>query len=176
MDLQARVDELLATPKTVLGPPQWKVGQRPETREMRRVLLENGEARGASLVSMAYPTARLQEYRHMVVFTPEGGLRSDGRCVSRLDHAPEIDGPHINDFGGPVGYPACQISALHYHDWAGNRHLAKPKDLPTKLLYAREIQSRIKDIDDAFWWFCQENQITATTRDVPGWPPPERLL
>ena len=176
MDIKARVDELLAAPQTLLGAPQWKIGHRPETRELRRILLENGESRGAVLISMAYPSTRLDDYRHMIVFTPERGARSDGRCVCRLDSAPEIDGPHVNDFGGPLGYPACAVPDLHYHDWAGNRHLGKSQDLPARLLYAREIQSRINNIDDAFWWFCQQNQITATSRDVPGWPPPDRLL
>lgn len=176
MDLKARVDELLAAPKTILGDPVWRVGQRPETREMRRILLESGESRGAKLVSVAFPGTVQHEYRHMIVFTPEEGRRADGKCVTRLDFAPTIDGPHVNDFNGPLGYPACEIPDPHYHDWAGNRQLTKVKELPSKLLYARHIGSRINDIDDGFWWFCQQNQIGASTRDVPGWPPPERLL
>lgn len=151
MDLLARVDKMLETPKTILGPPQWKVAKRPEAREMRRALLEDGEFRGATLISLAYPQAHKQEYRHLIVFQPEGGKRKDARCVARLDFAPETDGAHVNDFAGPTGYPACQVPDAHYHDWAGNRHLVTTRDLPQKLLYAREIGSRIKDIDDAFF-------------------------
>lgn len=176
MDIQSRIDDLLRSPKTILGENLWEQGQRPDIRVMRRVLLENGESLGAALVSYAYPRARMQEYRHLVVFTPEGGIRRDGRCVSRLDNAPTVDGPHVNDFGGPPGYPGCQLSDPHFHDWAGNRQLCKPKEMPPKLLYAREIQSRFNNIDDAFWWFCEQNQIGASSGDVPGWPQPDRLL
>lgn len=176
MDMKARIDEMLAAPKTILGEPRWKISRRPDTREMRRLLLESGEAKGASLVSFAYPRSDRREYRHLIVFTPEDGRRVDGRCVCRLDNAPIVDGPHFNDFGGPLGYPACQVDDPHYHDWAGNRHLVKGKELPAKLLYARHISTRINNIDDGFWWFCQQNQIGASSRDVPGWPPPDQLL
>lgn len=176
MDLKARIDALLATPKTILGLPTWTIGPRPETRLMKRTLLEDGEARGASLLHLAYPGTTGRQFRHMITFMPPGTTRKDARCVSRLDNAPLIDGPHINDFGGGVGYPPCEMPDLHYHDWAGNRHLAKPKELPDKLLYARDIGYRINDIDDGFWWFCQQNQIDATTLDVPGWPKLDTLL
>ena len=176
MDLKTRVDQLLASPKTILGPPQWKVGSRPETRQMKRTLLEDGEAKGAFLISQAYPTTAGREFRHMVTFALPGSMRQEGRCVARLDNAPMIDGPHINDFGGIIGYPACRVPDVHYHDWAGNRHLAKAKELPEKLLYARDIGCRINNIDDGFWWFCQQNHIDATTLDVPGWPKLDQLL
>jgi hypothetical protein len=143
---------------------------------MKRALLEEGESRGATLVSFAYPKTSAREYRHMIVLRPEGGERKDGRCVCRLDFAPTVSGPHINDFNGLVGYPACQIDDLHYHDWAGNRHLGKVKELPSKLLYAREIHSRFNDINDAFFWFCQQNHIVATSQDVPEWPALGQLL
>ena len=176
MDIRIRVDELLAAPKTILGAPVWTVGQRPETRQMKRVLLENGEAHGAFLISQAYPGTANKEFRHLITFMPPSATRKDARCICRLDNAPVTDGPHINDFGGGLGYPACQMPDLHYHDWAGNRRLAKARELPEKLLYARDIGSRINNIDDAFWWFCQQNHIDATTMDVPGWPPIGRLL
>ena len=176
MDLRLRVQELLQTPKTILGPPRWKVGSRPDWREMKRTLLENGEARGASLVSFAYPKTNQREYRHLIVLTPEGGERRDGRCVCRLDFTPSVSSPHINDFAGPAGYPACQIVDPHYHDWTGNQHLGKAREIPPKLLYAREIQSRFNDINDAFWWFCEQNQIVATSQDLPEWPTLGRLL
>jgi hypothetical protein len=43
-------------------------------------------------------------------------------------------------------------------------------------LYARDIGCRINNIDDGFWWFCQQNQIHATTLDVPEWPSVSRLI
>lgn len=176
MEMKTRVDELLANPKSILGAAKWEPGQRPDTREMRRVLLENGEATGAMLISFAYPKAPSQEFRHLITFRQSGGTRADARCVARLDYAPTVDGPHINDFGGGLSYPSCQMPDLHYHDWAGNRHLAKPKELPPKLLYARDIGCRINNIDDGFWWFCQQNQIDATSMEVPGWPKLGQLL
>lgn len=103
MDLRARVDQMLAAPKTILGTPQWKIGQRPDWREMRRTLLEDGEARGAFLISHAYPRTDDHEFRDMIVLWPEGGTRKDGRSVCRLDNAPTVSGPHINDFAGPLG-------------------------------------------------------------------------
>jgi hypothetical protein len=68
MEIQERIDELLSSPKTILGEALWEPGQRPDIRVMRRVLLENGEARGATLVAYAYPRAPTQEYRHLIVF------------------------------------------------------------------------------------------------------------
>jgi hypothetical protein len=112
----------------------------------------------------------------MITFAPPGGMRKEARCVARLDSAPEIDGPHVNDFGGGPGYPPCRVPDVHYHDWNGNRHLAKAKELPDKLLYARDIGCRINNIDDGFWWFCQQNHIDATTLDVPGWPKLDKFL
>lgn len=176
MDLRTRVDVLLETSKTILGLPTWVIGQRPDTSLMKRTLLEDGEARGAFFISQAFTTTVGKEFRHLITFAPPDSIRKDARCVVRLDNAPTIDGPHINDFGGVVGYPACQMPDLHYHDWAGNRHLAKVNDLPTKLLYARDIGCRINNIDDGFWWFCQQNHIVATTLDLPGWPKPDTLI
>ena len=176
MDLRDRVDLLLAAPKSILGTPTWIISARPETVEMRRTLLEGGEARGAVLMSQAYPRSLWHEFRHMIIFVPPGGTRPDGRCVARLDNASERDGPHINDFGGPVGFPGGSVPDIHYHDWAGNRQLGKAQELPAKLLYARDICCRINDINDGFWWFCQQNQIDATTLDLPGWPRLDRLL
>jgi hypothetical protein len=176
MDLKARVDKLLAAPKTILGEATWQIGARPDTREMRRVLLEDGEALGATLISQAYPKTAGHEFRHMITFLPPGATRKDARCVCRLDNSPTIDGPHINDFGGGLGYPACEVPDLHYHDWAGNRHLTRAKELPSKLLYARDIGCRINNIDDGFWWFCQQNQVDATSMELPGWPTLSQLL
>lgn len=176
MDVRTRVDLLLASAKTIIGSATWLPGQRPGTSLMKRTLLEDGESLGASLISQAYPTTAGREFRHLITYEPPGTRRQDARCIARLDNAPSIDGPHINDFGGKLGYPPCQVPDLHYHDWVGNRHLAKASDLPLKLLYARDIGSRINDIDDAFWWFCQQNHIVATTLDVPGWPKPDKLL
>ena len=176
MDLKARVDRLLATPKTIVGQPRWAVGQRPDMREIRRTLLEDGEALGGYLITQAYPGTAAREFRHLITFLPRGGARPQARCVARLDNAPGIDGPHINDFGGLPGYPACRVDDVHFHDWAGNRHLSKLNELPQKLLYARNIGSRINNIGDGFWWFCQQNQIDATTLDVPEWPSLGQLL
>lgn len=176
MDLKTRVDQLLAVDKTIVGPPRWEVGTKVTTRQMKRTLLEDGEARGAFLITQAYPTTSKQEFRHLITFLAPDGRRQDARCICRLDFAPSIDGPHINDFGGEVGYPPCQMPEIHYHDWMGNRHLATAKELPPKLLYARDIKCRINNIVDGFWWFCQQNQITATSSDAPGWPTMGLLL
>lgn len=176
MDLKNRIDQLLAAPKTILGERVWETGSRPDTRLMKRTLLENGEALGAHLISHAYPTSTGREFRHLITFLPEHGKRQDARCVCRLDNAPVVDGPHINDFGGGLGYPPCQMPDLHYHDWAGNRHLTRGKELPPRLLYARDIGCRINDIDDGFWWFCQQNHIVATSLDLPGWPTSNKLF
>lgn len=167
MDIRERVDQFLAAPKSIIGPPKWEIGSRPETRILKRALLEDGEAVDAFLHSQAYPRTALKEYRHLIVFA--------GKCVTRLDYAPTIDGPHFNGFSCPAGYPAEAVNPMHYHDWAGNRHFASGKTIP-KLLCAREIQSRINDIDQAFWWFCQQNHIDATSADEPGWPPLDKLL
>ena len=145
-------------------------------RQMKRTLLVDGEVVGAFLVSQAYPGSLRREFRHMITFLPDEGLRGDARCVCRLDSAPDIDGPHFNDFAGGKDYPAIQVDDVHYHDWSGNRHLGKPKELPLKLLYARNLPSRINNIADGFWWFCQQNQIDATSLDVPEWPSLDRLL
>lgn len=176
MDLKSRVDLILSSPKSILGDLRWEVGARPDMRQMKRTLLVNGEAVGAALISQAYPRTRGREFRHMITFLPPHGQRSDARCVCRLDSAPEIDGPHINDFSGGADYPPVQVDDVHYHDWSGNRHLAKPRELPLKLLYARNIPCRIKNITDGFWWFCQQNQIDAASMDVPEWPSLGQLL
>lgn len=176
MDIRVRIDELLRTPKTILGDAIWKVGSKPETRVMRRILLEDGEAKGAELISHAYPTTVGKEFRHLIVYRTSDQKREDGRCITRLDCAREIDGPHINDFGGILGYPPCKVDDVHYHDWAGNRHLAKATELPKKLLYARNLGSKINNIDDGFWWFCEQNQIVATKLDLPGWPKLDIML
>jgi hypothetical protein len=176
MDLKARVDRLLKTRKTIVGQPRWTVGQRPDMREIRRILLEDGEALGGNLITQAYPGTATREFRHLITFLPHGAARPQARCVARLDNAPDTDGPHMNDFGGTPGYPACYVDDVHYHDWEGNRHLAKANDLPQKLLYARNIGSRINNIGDGFWWFCQQNHIDATKLDVPEWPSLGQLL
>lgn len=176
MVLKHRVDEILAQPKSILGETLWKPGVRPGVLVLKRTLLVNGEFVGAFLVSQAYPTTLRREFRHMITFLPSGGQRTDARCVCRLDSAPETDGPHINDFGGGPNYPARAVDDVHYHDWAGNRHLTAAKDLPQKLLYARNISSRINNIIDGFWWFCQQNQIVASSLEVPEWPTSGQLL
>jgi hypothetical protein len=135
---------------------------------MKRTLLEEGEAVDAFLHSQAYPTTALKEYRHLVVF--------QGRCVARIDYAPSIDGTHFNVLTCPAGYPSSSVDALHYHDWDSNKQFGNAKALPEGLLCAREIESRINDIDQAFWWFCEQNNIDATSNEVPGWPPMDKLL
>lgn len=168
MDIRVRVDEFLAAPKTIVGPPTWQIGSRPEMRFMKRALLQEGEAMDAFLHSQAYPTTKSKEFRHLIVF--------EGLCVARMDFAPTVDGTHFNVFTCPPDYPPSSVDSLHYHDWQGNRQFATSNKLPTKLLCAKEIQSRINDIDQGFWWFCEQNQITATSADEPGWPPLDKLL
>jgi hypothetical protein len=176
MDLKYRVDEILREPKSILGGTRWVSGARPGTQELKRTLLVNGEAVGAFLVSQAYPRTVGREFRHMITFLPSGGQRKDARCVCRLDSAPETDGPHINDFGGGADYLPVRVNDVHYHDWAGNRHLATARELPQKLLYARNINSKINNIIDGFWWFCEQNQIVATSLEAPEWPTSTQLL
>lgn len=167
MDIRDRIDQFLAAPKQIIGPPKWEIGARPEQRILKRSLLEDGEAVDAFLHSQAYPLTALKEYRHLIVF--------EGKCVARLDYAPTVEGAHFNGFSCPVGYPTGSVNWPHYHDWAGNRQFSSGKTIG-KLLCAREIQSRINDIDQAFWWFCQQNHIDATSADEPGWPPLDKLL
>ncbi len=117
MDIRDRVDEFLAAPKAIIGPATWEVGTRPEVRIMKRSLLQDGEALDAFLHCTAYPTTPNQEFRHLIVFA--------GKCVTRLDYAPTVDGTHFNGFSCPPDYPPSAVSGLHYHDWEGNRHLAR---------------------------------------------------
>jgi hypothetical protein len=137
-------------------------------RIMKRALLQEGEAVGAFLHSQAYPNTALKEFRHLIVFAD--------KCVARIDFAPTVDGTHFNSFTCPAGYPESSVDPLHYHDWGANRQFASSNKLPTKMLCAREIRSRINDIDQGFWWFCEQNQVTATSSDEPGWPPLDKLL
>lgn len=168
MDVRADADEFLAAPKTILGPPTWVVGARPETRLIKRNLLQEGEAVDAFLHTQAYPNTNPREFRYLIVFR--------GLCIARIDFAPTIDGSHFNPLSCPADYPVGKVDPLHYHSWKGNRQFGSAKSLPQKLLCACEIKHRIDDIDQAFWWFCHDNQILAESSDVPGWPPLDRLL
>ncbi len=168
MDIRERVDKFLEAEKTIVGTPLWEIGTRSEMRVMKRAILANGETSDAYIHSQAYPFTRLKEYRHLLVF--------EGECISRLDFASEIDGLHFNGFNCPAACVIGKVDPLHYHSWESNKHFANARSLPNSLLCASNVADRIDDIDQGFRWFCDDNNIIATSGDVPGWPPVDRLL
>lgn len=168
MDLLSETDRFMACQKTIIGLPTWKFAPRPNVRLMKRGLLADGEAVDAFIHSQAYPGTNPKEFRHLIVFM--------GRCVARLDFAPSEDGPHYNPMTCPINYPTGRVGSLHFHDWQSNRQFGNPKALPEGLKCAIEPTDPIDDIDQGFWWFCDQNRISATSSDVPGWPPADQLL
>jgi hypothetical protein len=168
MDIRDRVDEFLKADKSIFGSPTWTTSNRSEMRVMKRTLLQEGEGVDAFIVSQAFPGTTDREFRYLITF--------EGRCICRLDYARTIDGPHFNGMDCGAAYPVEKMDGLHYHDWPGNRHRATASTLPDRLGCARDVQIDGIDIDKAFWWFCHDNNIWATSGEVPGWPPRESLL
>lgn len=168
MDIRTQVDAFLSAEKTIVGAPQWNEAQRSGMRRMRRSLLQDGEAVDAFLESQAYLTAQRREFRHLIVF--------GGRCICRLDYAPEIDGAHFNGMDCPACYPVEKAADLHYHTWEGNRHKATATTLPIRVNCAVNVHIDALDINKAFWWFCDQTNIKAVSADVPDWPPRDSLL
>lgn len=167
-DIRTEVDEFLGTQKRIIGPLSWVESDSFAEVVNKRSLVADGIYHGANLQIIAYPNSQQREFRILIDYADF--------CIARLDWIYEIDGPHINDFGRPMGYPSLPIREAHYHDWAGNRALASAQCLPKKLLYADKIDCKINTLEQGFWWFCQENNILATNGEVPDWPTTSRLI
>lgn len=168
LDLRDQVDAFLLGEKTIIGPPAWSISPRPNTLMMKRSLLLEGEVVDAFFHCIAHPRTPTREFHHLIVY--------GGKTVTRLDFAPSVDGPHLNSLACPIDYPKGEVDDLHYHDWGANRQFANGKVLSGTLPCAKTLEDRITDIDQAFWWFCDQNNIRAETFDVPGWPTSNQLL
>jgi hypothetical protein len=162
------VDYFFRQPKELAGDGDFVPTEQPDEYEWRRFLIADGVVANAELRAIAYPDTRPREFRLLIIH--------GGHCVCRIDCVYGRDGPHINDFNRPMGYPSLPIRTPHFHPWDGNRHLSRVDTYPSKLLYAFEIDDKICQLDRAFKWLCDESSIAFTSDQVPDWPSRVRLL
>jgi hypothetical protein len=167
-DVRVEVDSFLSAEKRIVGPPAWSETDLAGQFISKRSLVADGFYSGGNLQMIAYPNTARREFRILIDYA--------GFCVARLDWVYEVDPPHINDFNRPLHYPSIPLREPHFHPWEGNHQLGAADRLPKKLLYARQINSRIDNMKQGFWWFCETHNISATNQNVPEWPSSSRLL
>ncbi|MCJ2128307.1 hypothetical protein [Methylobacterium sp. E-045] len=169
MDVQARVDLLLATPKAMAGTPKWVTTDREGQRRWLRTLTISGESTGLDLIIDNWPASPLQRVTVTLNY---------GRCISRLD-AWEHDRHNNHEVRNKITPSDIELGWIfgpHGHLWAHNRHLGTPTSLPVDLEFAIKLPANVQGFENSFRWFCGQTNINCSADELPTLPQREYLI
>lgn len=161
------VDELLAADKELAGAPEWRQPNREtEQGRLHWPVLVKGEISDCYLAATVYPVDPELRFTICLVYRD--------RNIWRLDYEP-TERVEFNRFIKGHPYSGLPIAGPHCHRWEDNRvyvsHASIPEEFPIRTPLGEEVRSWEK----AFRYLLGETNI-AQPREVPSWPPNERLL
>lgn len=157
------VDRFLAAEKSLTGGLSWKGGTRDGELRARFPIVHERVVSNAVLEIDVYTSAPHYQFAILLLYPP---------AVQRLDFEPV--GGHTNP--PDAGCEELIVRGPHVHLWSDNRRYATAAALPKELEIARSLQPQIRQLEQAFRWFCAEINVSFDETQIPNFPTRDTLL